>query len=68
MLFNLLSSILIAFWIVLFAVLSIQNIADVTLHFLVFESIKIPVGVVMALSVAAGILVQPFLISFLRKM
>ncbi|MEI6380032.1 MAG: hypothetical protein WCO81_03980 [Cyanobacteriota bacterium ELA615] len=47
--------------------MSIQNVADVTLHFLSFESIKIPVGVVMALSLSVGIIVQPLLISILSK-
>jgi uncharacterized integral membrane protein len=67
MLFNLLSSLIIALWIVLISVMSIQNVADVTLHFLSFESIKIPVGVVMALSLSVGIIVQPLLISILSK-
>jgi lipopolysaccharide assembly protein A len=67
MLFNLLSSLILALWIVLISVMSIQNVADVTLHFLSFESIKIPVGVVMALSLSVGIIVQPLLISILSK-
>ncbi len=67
MLFNLLSSLIIALWIVLISVMSIQNVADVTLHFLSFESIKIPIGVVMALSLSVGIIVQPLLISILSK-
>ncbi len=67
MLFNLLSSLIIALWIVLVSVMSIQNVADVTLHFLSFESIKIPIGVVMALSLSVGIIVQPLLISILSK-
>ncbi len=67
MLFNLLSSLVIALWVVLMSVMSIQNVADVTLHFLSFESIKIPVGVVMSLSLAVGIIAQPLLISVLSR-
>jgi len=67
MLLNLFSSLLIAAWLVVIAVISIQNVTDVSLHFVVFESIKIPVGVVMAMSVAAGIIAQPLLFSLLKS-
>jgi len=66
MLLNLFSSLLIAAWLVVIAVISIQNVTDVSLHFLVFESINIPVGVVMAMSVAAGIVAQPLLFSLFK--
>jgi len=65
--FNFISSLLIAFWIVLISVLSIQNVSGVSLHFLIYDSIRIPFGVVIALSLAFGLIIQPFLISILKK-
>ncbi len=52
---NLLTSIIIAGWIGAIAVLSIQNFTPVSIKFLSFETIQIPVGIVLAFSVAAGV-------------
>ncbi len=60
------SSLLIAAWIILIAVLSIQNVTDVSLRFLVFESIRMPIGVVLAISAAVGMIAQPLLFSIFR--
>ena len=38
------------------AILSVQNVAPVSLQFLFFRSIEMPVGVVLALSMSAGLL------------
>ena len=54
---NLLISVIIAGWIATFAVFSIQNIQEISLKFLGFESIKLPVGVLLAFSVGAGMVV-----------
>ncbi len=61
-----LSSLVMSLWLILIAVFSIQNVTDVTLRFLVFESIKIPLGVVLAISAAVGMLAQPLLLAIFR--
>lgn len=53
---NLLTSIIVAGWISAIAILSIQNFTPVSLKFLSFETIQIPVGIVLAFSVAAGVI------------
>ncbi|MGF1541233.1 MAG: lipopolysaccharide assembly protein LapA domain-containing protein [Pleurocapsa sp.] len=55
------SSILMAAWIVAIAIFSIQNIQDVSLKFLMFESINFPLGVLLALCGAAGIILGSLL-------
>lgn len=39
------------------AIFSVQNATPVSLKFLIFESVQIPVGIVLGLSVGVGILV-----------
>ena len=60
---NLLTSLVLASWVMAIAILSVQNAAPVSLKFLTFESIQLPVGVVLAFSAVVGImgmaLVQP---------
>jgi uncharacterized integral membrane protein len=51
---NLLTSIVLAGWIGAIAILSIQNITPVSLRFLGFETIQIPIGIVLAFSVGVG--------------
>ncbi len=51
---NVLISIILAAWIVLIAVFSIQNVADVSPRFLAWESVTMPVGVVLTFCVATG--------------
>lgn len=53
---NLLTSLLIAAWIAAIALLSIQNVAPVSLRFLNWESIELPFGVLLAFSVGIGII------------
>jgi len=60
---NLLMCVIVAVWIVAIALISVQNATPVSLRFLSFQSIQIPVGLVLAFSagiglIAAGIL-QP---------
>lgn len=60
---NLLTSLVLASWVMAIAILSVQNAAPVSLKFLTFESIQLPVGLVLAFSAGVGIvgmaLVQP---------
>lgn len=51
---NLLTALIIASWIGSIAIFSIQNITEVSLRFLYFESIKLPIGVLLAFSVGLG--------------
>ena len=53
---NLLTSLIIAGWIGAIAILSIQNFTPVSIKFLSFETIQIPVGIILAFSVAAGVI------------
>ncbi|NEO03704.1 MAG: DUF1049 domain-containing protein [Moorea sp. SIO1F2] len=52
----LLTSLIVAIWISAIAIFSIQNITEVSVKFLVFESIDLPIGVVLAVSVGIGLL------------
>ncbi len=51
----LLINLLLAIWIGVVAMISVQNATPVALKFIVFESIQMPVGVVLALSAILGI-------------
>ncbi|OCQ92619.1 DUF1049 domain-containing protein [Nostoc sp. MBR 210] len=53
---NLLISIVVAVWIVAIAIISVQNATPVSLKFLSFQSIQIPVGLVLAFSAAIGVI------------
>lgn len=61
----LLTSLLLAGWIGAIAILAIQNFSPVSLRFLGFQSIEIPIGLVLAFSVSIGLLgtaiLQPLL-------
>lgn len=62
---NLLTSFVVAVWVVVIAIISVQNATPVSLGFLNFRSIEVPVGLVLAFSAGAGIvvmaLIQPLL-------
>ena len=62
---NLIISLIIGFWLILVAVFSIQNVTLVSLQFLIFKSIQIPVGVLLSFCLAGGFLLgglnSPFL-------
>ena len=52
---SLLSSLIMATLLVAIAIFSIQNIEDVSLKFLIFESMNIPVGILLAFASGVGI-------------
>ena len=52
---NLLTSLLVAVWVVAIAIVSVQNATPVSLKFLNFESIQLPMGLLLALSAGLGI-------------
>lgn len=49
-------SVILVIWITVIAIISVQNATLVSLKFMGFESVQIPVGVVLALSVNVGII------------
>ena len=58
---KILSSLILAAWISAIAIFSIQNIQDVSLKFIIFESIKFPIGVLLAFCAGAGIILGSLL-------
>jgi uncharacterized integral membrane protein len=52
---SLFTSLIMAIWIGAIAILAIQNYTLVSLRFLVAQSFELPVGIVLAFSVAAGL-------------
>ncbi len=67
---GLLNSLILGIWITAIAIFSIQNIQDVSVKFLVFESITVPVGVLLAFFGSIGIVLGwllPLLFSRTRK-
>jgi uncharacterized integral membrane protein len=53
---SLVLSTVVALWIMAIAILSVQNATPVSLRFLTFESIQIPVGLVLAFCVGVGMI------------
>lgn len=53
---NLLTCVILAGWIGAIAILAVQNFTLVSLKFLAFESIQLPVGIVLAFSAGVGII------------
>jgi uncharacterized integral membrane protein len=50
------TSFILAFWMSAIAILAIQNATPITLRLLFLESVQLPVGVILAFSVALGLL------------
>ena len=53
---NLITALILTSWIVTIAILSVQNYTLVSLKFLNVESVKIPIGILLAFSVGVGIM------------
>jgi uncharacterized integral membrane protein len=53
---NLLISLVVGIWIVAIAIISVQNATPVSLKFFTFQSIQIPIGLVLAFSAGVGII------------
>ena len=67
---NLLSSLILATLVVAIAIFSIQNIQDVSVKFLNFESITVPVGILLAFCSGVGMILGgliPILFSTRRR-
>ncbi|GJD21662.1 hypothetical protein RIVM261_066180 [Rivularia sp. IAM M-261] len=59
---NLLTSSLIAFWVIAIAIVAVQNAEPVSLRFLSYQSIQIPFGLLLAFSVGIGVISMALLI------
>ena len=53
---NLLICLILSSWVAAIAILSVQNATAVSVEFLLFKSIQMPLGIVLAFSVAVGLL------------
>jgi uncharacterized integral membrane protein len=53
-----LGSIILALWVSGIAILSVQNATPISLKFISFHSIKIPLGVILSFSVSLGVLIS----------
>ncbi|HEY9750897.1 MAG TPA: hypothetical protein V6C63_19605 [Allocoleopsis sp.] len=51
----LLASLILTAWVVAIAIISVQNFVPVSFEFLLFKSIEIPFGIVLAFSVGLGV-------------
>ena len=51
----LLASLILSAWVVAIAIISVQNFAPVSFEFLLFKSVEIPFGIVLAFSVGLGV-------------
>lgn len=49
------------------AIISVQNATPISIQFLTFQSVKIPVGVVLAFSVAIGLVFTSILIPIWQR-
>ncbi len=58
---SVLTSLIVAIWVVAISILSVQNYTPVSLKFLTFQSIQIPIGIVLAFSAGAGVIGMAFL-------
>jgi Lipopolysaccharide assembly protein A domain len=61
-----LTALIFAVWIVAIALISVQNATPVALRFLVFETVQIPVGMVLALCAGLGIVGMAIALPLLR--
>lgn len=64
---NLLTALVLASWVSAIAILSVQNATLISLKFLVFQSIQLPLGVVLGFSTGVGLVagvIVPFLWQF----
>lgn len=55
---NLLTSLVVATWVVAIAVLSLKNVTPVSLKFLTYQSIQLPFFLVLAFSASLGMIVM----------
>ncbi|NET24880.1 DUF1049 domain-containing protein [Okeania sp. SIO1I7] len=57
-----LCSIILALWVSGIAIFSVQNSTEISLRFIAFQSIDMPVGVILAFSVSVGVIISSILL------
>lgn len=57
----LITSVIVAVWVAAIAIISVQNATPVSLKFLTFQSVQIPVGLVLAFSAGVGLIAMAVL-------
>ena len=58
---NFISSLILALWVSAIAIFSIQNIQSVSIKFIFWQSIQIPVGVLLTICAGGGIILGSLL-------
>ncbi|MBW4424061.1 MAG: LapA family protein [Nostoc desertorum CM1-VF14] len=51
-----LTTLIIAIWVIAIAIISVQNATPISLKFLTFQSIQIPMGLLLAFSAGVGLI------------
>jgi uncharacterized integral membrane protein len=64
---NFLTTLILAMGLVLFVVFAIQNVTPTSLKFLLFESIQLPISVLLTFCFALGLLLGAFLPLFWKR-
>ena len=64
---NIINALIIASWIAILPIFSTQNINEISLKFLFFESIKLQIGAILSWSAGIGIIVGAILPIFWAK-
>ncbi len=54
-------SLIVTIWVVAIAIISVQNATPVSLRFLTFQTIQIPVGLLLAFSAGVGLIAMALL-------
>jgi uncharacterized integral membrane protein len=57
---------ILAFWVCAIALIAIQNATPITLNFLILHSIQMPLGLVLAFSVALGLVGMAIVLPLLQ--
>jgi uncharacterized integral membrane protein len=63
---NFLTSLIVAVWVSAIALISVQNASPISLRFIAFQSVEMPVGLVLAFSVAIGMMGMSLVLPLLR--
>ncbi|MEM8603844.1 MAG: hypothetical protein AAGE59_08370 [Cyanobacteria bacterium P01_F01_bin.86] len=56
-----------AIWIVAIAILAVQNATPISVQFLMFRSVELPIGVLLSFCVAGGMLVTALILALLGR-
>ncbi|HEY9643208.1 MAG TPA: lipopolysaccharide assembly protein LapA domain-containing protein [Coleofasciculaceae cyanobacterium] len=64
---KLLIMVIVAFWVSAIALISVQNATPIVLKFLTFQSVQLPMGLVIALSAAIGMVGMAIILPLSRS-